>query len=308
MLRRARIHSTRGFPALQERADEGHTWTHRPIERTRSRNEGGRRTPGTKTRTPAPLCGKNMECSLRRKIIVALDNRLSRRARRPQTHDSTRTPDLASPRERPVAEVPGWPLRVTRSPPGSVPRRGRKSTRALPPPPSPSRTVIVVGVVGGASPARMPPLDRGPRPARAPRRRLGFRAFGAHVMSTTRAVTTAASPPHRRRSRRLLATCPLPHLRRHLHRHQPPTAAFFASSTVGAALHAQQADEIRPRRQLAQRHPCSSQAEATSCTPLYGVLLHLVGTLLRRDREQHERHVAAGARTAESTAERRVLP
>ena len=78
------------------------------------------------------------------------------------------------------------------------------------PPRRPSRTVIVVGVGGGASPARMPPLDRGPRPARAPRRRLGFRAFGAHVMSTMRAVTIAASPPQRRRSRRLLAACPLP--------------------------------------------------------------------------------------------------
>ena len=180
------------------------------------------------------------------------------------------------------------------------------------PPRRPSRTVIVVGVGGGASPARMPPLDRGPRPARAPRRRLGFRAFGAHVMSTSRAVTIAASPPQRRRSRRrsrrLLAACPLPHLSRHLHRHRPPNAAFFASSTVGVALHAQQSGEIRPRRQLARRHPCSSQAEATSCTPLCGALLHLVGTLLRRDREQHRRHVAAGARTAEPTADRRVLP
>ena len=55
---------------------------------------------------------------LRRKIIVALDLIVFLVVHvDPRLMTLPVTSDLASPRERPVAEVPGWPLRVTRSPP-----------------------------------------------------------------------------------------------------------------------------------------------------------------------------------------------
>ena len=51
MPRRARIHSTRGTPALQERADEGDTWTHLndPSEPPKGhRNDGGKNADAPK--------------------------------------------------------------------------------------------------------------------------------------------------------------------------------------------------------------------------------------------------------------------
>ena len=84
MLRRARIHSTRGFPALQERADEGHTWTHRPIlnrahpypgSQSETKAVEGHRDKNEHTRS------LEKDGRLRGEIIVSVDNRLSRRVR-----------------------------------------------------------------------------------------------------------------------------------------------------------------------------------------------------------------------------------
>ena len=83
------------------------------------------------------------------------------------------------------------------------------------------------------------------------------------------------------------------------------TATFFASSTAGAGLHAQQPNEVQSRRvgrqwersatgvpvAAANMSTCTCTCACACAPPGGAVLIHLVDTVSRPDRKPHTRHV-----------------